>query len=98
MFLEDKSFLNAFWQTFIRLFGEINASMVGMYIISHLVEERRLIVRCTHTQKDNVITAIALTRKVGGERVAFSTRLTSGTLLSLRRKSRHVGNNLNNNK
>jgi RNase P/RNase MRP subunit POP5 len=84
--LDDKAILGAFWQTFIRLFGEVNASAVGMYLIAHYIEDRRLIVRCAHTQKDNVITALTLTRKIGGARVAFATQMASGTLLSLRRK------------
>jgi RNase P/RNase MRP subunit POP5 len=92
--LDDKAFLNAFWQTFIRLFGEVNASAVGMYVIAHYIEDRRLVVRCAHTQKDNVITAITLIRKVGGAQVAFATRMASGTLLSLRRKVKRAENNI----
>lgn len=86
--LEDRQILGGLWHTFIRLFGEVNAGGVGLYIISHDPESQRIILRCTNTQKYNVITAITLTRKISGKRVAFCTRLTSGTLLSLRRKSR----------
>ncbi len=86
--VEEKQILSAIWHTFTRLFGEVNAGGVGLYVITHDVDARRLILRCAHGQRDNVITAMALTRKVAGKRVAFCTRLTSGTLLSLRRKSR----------
>ncbi len=86
--VEDKQILGALWHTFTRLFGEVNAGGVGLYVISHDVDARRLVLRCAHTQRDNVITAATLTRKVSGKRVAFSTRVTSGTLLSLKRKSR----------
>ncbi len=86
--VEEKQILGALWHTFTRLFGEVNAGGVGLYVISHDVEGRRLILRCAHIQRDNVITAASLTRKVSGKRVAFCTRLTSGTLLGLKRKSR----------
>lgn len=92
--VEEREFLSAFWQTFNRLFGEVNASCVGMFVINNEWEDRRLIIKCSHTQKDNVISAIALMRKVGGEPVGFSTRLASGTLLSLRRKTRQFEKSL----
>jgi RNase P/RNase MRP subunit POP5 len=86
--VEEKLILGALWHTFTRLFGEVNAGGVGLYVISHDVDARRLILRCAHSQRDNVITATTLTRKISGKRVAFCTRLTSGTLLSLKRKTR----------
>ncbi len=86
--LEEKQILSTLWHTFTRLFGEVNAGGVGLYVITHDVESRWLILRCAHGQRDNVVTAITLTRKIGGKRVAFCTRLTSGTLLGLKRKSR----------
>jgi RNase P/RNase MRP subunit POP5 len=86
--VEEKQILSALWHTFTRLFGEVNAGSVGLYVITHDMDARRLILRCAHGQRDNVITAMTLTRKITGKRVAFCTRLTSGTLLSLKRKSR----------
>ncbi len=86
--VEEKQILSALWHTFTRLFGEVNAGGVGLYVITHNVDAQQLILRCAHGQRDNVITAMTLTRKITGKRVAFCTRLTSGTLLSLRRKSR----------
>lgn len=86
--IEDKEILSALWHTFTRLFGEVNAGGVGLYIISHDFESKRIILRCAHKQKENVITAASLTRKTFGKRIAFCCRLTSGTLLSLRRKTK----------
>ncbi|OLS14873.1 MAG: hypothetical protein RBG13Loki_1505 [Promethearchaeota archaeon CR_4] len=86
--IEDKEILNSLWHTFTRLFGEVNAGGVGLYIISHDLESKRIILRCAHKQKENVITTVSLTRKTYGKRIAFCTRLTSGTLLSLRRKTK----------
>ncbi len=86
--VEEKQILGALWHTFTRLFGEVNAGGVGLYVISHEMDAMRLILRCAHDQRDNVIAAITLTRKIAGKRVVFCTRLTSGTLLSLKRKIR----------
>ncbi len=86
--VEEKQILSALWHTFTRLFGEVNAGGVGLYVITHDIDARRFVLRCAHGQRDNVITAMSLTRKVAGKRAVFCTRLTSGTLLSLKRKSR----------
>ena len=89
--LDEKTFQGAFWQVFTRLFGEVNASGVGFYLVYHSPVSRQMVIRCSHVQRDNVISALSLTRKVGGKPVACSTRLTSGTLAGLRRGAENVG-------
>ena len=53
--IKEKVFLRRFWQTYNRFFGEVNASCVGLFIVNHEWENKRLIIKCSHTQKDNVI-------------------------------------------
>ena len=89
---EDKidfgEFVNAFWHSSLNFLGELGAAKVGVWLIKDLWDEKRQrgLIKCRHTQVENVRTTLALINRIGDTQVIARTLGLSGTMKTARKK------------
>ena len=88
--VDRRSFLNAVWSSVLRLFGEYGASQTELALIEYRWKERSAILRCSHRALEMVKSAIAAITRINGKEATIHILLVSGTLKSLRRKSKTI--------
>ena len=88
--IDRRSFLNAVWSSILRLFGEYGASQTELALIEYRWKERSAILRCSHRALEMVKSAIAAITRINGKEATIHILLVSGTLKSLRRKSKTI--------
>ncbi|GAB4325853.1 MAG: hypothetical protein Kow0069_32040 [Promethearchaeota archaeon] len=99
----SKTITQALWRALLKLFGEVVASKMGLWVDDFDPKTGRGVIRCSQTAKYKLVCAMALTRKLGADEgsdhVLFVPLLTSGTLkrlkanLNLRRQETTGGSN-----
>jgi ribonuclease P/MRP protein subunit POP5 len=85
---DSKEFMEAVWNTLLRLFGEYGASKAGLTLIDYDVEKGLAVIRAAHTEVEKVRAAIASITEINAKPVAVHVLTISGTLKTLRRKLR----------
>ncbi len=71
-------------QHFLHCFGVLGMPQHRLKLIVYDSKLGKGIVRCAHTSKDAVITALTLLSSINGKKATVRTKLTSGTLKTLR--------------
>ncbi len=79
---ERSSFEKGFYSSMLGVLGELGYSSAHPKIVKFL-DGRRFVLKCTLEGKDSVLSALAMTKMVGGESAFFYTFKSSGTLLAL---------------
>jgi len=88
--IEDKSQLevsfvfNSISRSILSLFGEVEASQSGIWLIEFDPETHQGILRCTHKSLEKVQTAMAAVSRIDNRPVIIHLLKTSGTIRSLR--------------
>lgn len=79
-------FMNALWNTLLKLYGEYGASKTGLTLIDYNVEKQFAIIRIVHTAIENIRAAIASITEIAEKRVAIHVLHVSGTIKALYKK------------
>jgi len=82
--LDQREVLNAIWQSIWKYFGLREASKVGLWLLDIDLKEGFGIIRCSHSTKEIVISAITLITEISGKKVILSPIKTSGTIRSIK--------------
>lgn len=69
---------------FLRCFGVLGLPLHRVKLIVFDSKQGKGIVRCAHTSKDSIITALTLITDFNGKKATLRTQRTSGTLKTLR--------------
>jgi RNase P/RNase MRP subunit POP5 len=77
--------VRAAWGSIWRYFGMKEANKVGLWLISLDLKEKMGILRCSHSTKEIVISALSLITQINGQDVIISPVKTSGTIKALKR-------------
>ena len=86
--LSSREFMNAVWNSVLKLHGEYGASQTGLDLIDYDEEKKFAILRCMHKAVEMVRTAVASITKIGSKPVAVHVLKVSGTLKALYNKLR----------
>jgi RNase P/RNase MRP subunit POP5 len=84
-FINKKAFLNALWHSIWKYFGMKEANKMGLWLTEINVAGGYGVIRCSHTTKEIVISALTMIREVSNQRIIFSPIKTSGTLKKIRK-------------
>lgn len=84
----SREFMDAVWNSVLKLYGEYGASQTGLALIDYDEEKRFAVVRCVHKAVVTVRTAVASMTEIGGKPVAVHVLKVSGTLKALHNKLR----------
>jgi RNase P/RNase MRP subunit POP5 len=84
----DREFLDASWGALTRLFGEFGASLANLALFNYDIERKTTILRVNLVSEENVRAALATITTIGGKPMAVHVLSVSGTLKSLREKSK----------
>lgn len=82
----SREFMNAVWNSVLRLYGEYGASRTGLALIDYDVEKRFAVVRCLHTGVETVRAAVASITEIDDAPAAVHVSTISGTLKALYKK------------
>lgn len=80
--------VNAIWSMSLQLFGEVGTSSFSLWIPSNLYDKKRKrgIIKCSHTQVEQVRAVLATITEIKSQRVAFSVVGVTGTIKSAKTK------------
>jgi RNase P/RNase MRP subunit POP5 len=82
---DKQDFLRAIWQSIWRYFGMKDANKIGLWLLTLSLEENYGIIRCSHTMKETIISALTLVKEINGKNVILSPVKTSGTLNTIKK-------------
>lgn len=82
--LEVISVFNSISRSILSLYGEVEASQSGIWLIEYEPETCHGILRCTSKSLDNVQTAMAVVSRIDDRQAIIRLLKTSGTIRSLR--------------
>lgn len=91
--ITQKSILKSIWQSIWRYFGLKEANKIGLWLIELNLDEEYGIIRCSHSTKEILITALSLVREVDGINVIITPFRTAGTIRSLKDQINKIGHN-----
>ena len=77
-----KSLINSIWYSIWKYFGLKEANKVGLWLIEFNLENEYGIIRCSHTKKEIIISALTLIKDIDENRVILSPVKTFGTIKS----------------
>lgn len=83
-FIPKEEFSKILKQHMLRCFGVLGLPLHRVKLIVFDPKQGKGIVRCAHTSKDSIISALTLLADFNGKKATLRTKLTSGTLKSLR--------------
>ena len=86
--IEQQEILKSIWKSIWRFFGMKEANKIGLWVVEF--EQDYGIIRCSHNTKELIITALALITEISGERIIISPIKTSGTIKSLKNKTKKI--------
>jgi RNase P/RNase MRP subunit POP5 len=78
-----KLLLASIWQSIWRYFGMKEANKIGLWLIELDLKRDYGIIRCSHTTKEIIISALSLIKEINENRVILSPIKTFGTIISL---------------
>ncbi|MFX1518587.1 MAG: Rpp14/Pop5 family protein [Promethearchaeota archaeon] len=78
------SVFNSISRSILSLFGEVEASQSGIWLIEYDPEMHQGILRCTHKSLEKVQTAMAAVSRIDDRPIIIHLLKTSGTIRSLR--------------
>lgn len=78
-----KEFMDAVWNTVLKLYGEYGASRTGLALIDYDVEKKFAIIRVVHTAVDMVRAALASIINIENKPAAVHVLTVSGTIKAL---------------
>ncbi|MBS7647138.1 MAG: Rpp14/Pop5 family protein [Candidatus Bathyarchaeia archaeon] len=84
--ISQKEFMDAVWETILRLYGEYGASKMGLTLINYDADKGLAIIRATHTEIDKFRAAIAFITGMAAKPAAVRIITVSGTLKALHKK------------
>lgn len=82
--LEVSFVFNSISRSILSLFGEVEASQSGIWLIEYDPETHQGILRCTHKSLEKIQTAMAAVSSIDNRPVIIHLLKTSGTIRSLR--------------
>jgi len=82
-------FMDAVWNSVMKLYGEHGASRVNLSLISFDEEKKFSILRVNNAGVESVKTTLAAMTKVGNKPAAVHVLTVSGTLKALHKKLKH---------
>jgi len=80
--------MDTVWGSMMKLYGEHGVSQINLKLIRFIAEENYAIVRVNHSGIDMARASLALITKIAGRPASVHVLKVSGTLKSLRDKSR----------
>jgi len=83
-FIPKDAFTHALHKHFLNCFGVLGLPVHRIKLVVFDPKQGKGIVRCAHTSKDSIITALTLFQDWEGKKAILRTRQTSGTLKTLR--------------
>ena len=78
-----KLLITSIWQSIWRYFGMKEANKIGLWLIELDLEKDYGILRCSHTTKEVIISALSLIKEINEKSVILSPIKTSGTIRSI---------------
>ncbi|MBD3188588.1 hypothetical protein GF325_17285 [Candidatus Bathyarchaeota archaeon] len=75
-----KAITRSIWRKFTKLYGEIESSKAGFWLMEYDPAERVGTIRCSHLVLAGLVTTLTLLRELDGTPVSFDTLSTSGIL------------------
>lgn len=81
--LSSREFMNAVWNSVLKLYGEYGASRTGLALIDYSEAKKFAVLRCMHKAVEMARTAVASITKIGNKPVAVHVLKVSGTLKAL---------------
>ena len=82
--LNKKEFLNSIWNSIWSYFGMKEANKIGLWLLELDLKENFGILRCSHSTKEVLISALSLIKEINGKRVIISPVKTSGTIKTIK--------------
>ena len=82
--LNKKEFLNSIWNSIWNYFGMKEANKIGLWLLELDLEEKFGVLRCSHTTKEVIISALSLIKEINGKKVILSPVKTSGTIKTIK--------------
>lgn len=82
--LEPSSVFNSISRSILSLYGEVEASQSGIWLIEYNPETCHGILRCSHKSLEKVQTAMTVVSKIYDRSAMIHLLKTSGTIKSLR--------------
>jgi RNase P/RNase MRP subunit POP5 len=77
---EEKTIINSIWKQLIKTFGEKTSFLAGLWLVKWDSSQNIGILRLDNITKNQVISAMALIKRIGQCEVIFHTRKTTGTI------------------
>jgi len=82
--LNKKVLLNSLWHSIWKYFGMKEANKIGLWLVDLDILKGYGIIRCSHTTKEIVISALTMIQEISQQSVILSPMKTSGTLNKIR--------------
>ncbi|MFW9973130.1 MAG: Rpp14/Pop5 family protein [Candidatus Odinarchaeota archaeon] len=83
--ITQNSLIKSIWQSIWRYFGLKEANKIGLWLMELNLDKEFGIIRCSHSTKETIISALSLVKQINGTNVILSPFKTSGTILSLKK-------------
>ncbi|MHA1488602.1 MAG: Rpp14/Pop5 family protein [Promethearchaeota archaeon] len=81
----QQEILKSIWNSIWRYFGMKEAINVGLWLLELNLEKKYGIVRCSHTTKEKIISALSLIKEINRKRIILSPIKTSGTISKIQK-------------
>jgi len=80
--------VNSIWHSVMNFLGELGASKTNLWVIKNTYNEKNKtgLIRCDHTQVEQVRASLALIQRIGDVRVIINVLGVSGTIKAARKK------------
>ena len=79
----EREFIDAVWASVTKLYGEVGASLTGLYLISFNVESKVAVLRVSLTALNMLRASLSSITNVAGKQVSVHVLAVSGTLKAL---------------